>query len=168
MRCLHISENKSSNKRREVGLIMRANRLHRSAVEMNLKSLNMHRSQRMLLMLVSHSPNDISQKELADKLQITPAAVAMTLKKMENDGYISRRTDKYDNRVNRMVLLPKGEEAVRLSEKVFVAIDNAMFEGISDEEISAFVKTMEKINNNLAEFERKAQASANTEGVLEL
>ena len=139
-----------SRKRREVGLIMKANRLHRSAVEKRLKSLNMHRSQHMLLMLVSRSPDNISQKELAEKLQITPAAVAMTLKKLEASGYISRQTDKYDNRINRIVILPKGEAAVQLSEKSFVEVDGAMLEGITEEELSVFVQTMEKINKNLA------------------
>ena len=140
----------SSRKRREVGLIMKANRLHRSAVEKSLKSLSMHRSQHMLLMLVSRSPDNISQKELADKLQITPAAVAMTLKKLEANEYILRQTDEYDNRINRIVILPKGEEVVKLSEESFVAVDNAMFEGITEVELFAFVQTMEKINNNLA------------------
>ena len=139
-----------NRKRREVGLIMRANRLHRNAVEKKLKSLSMHRSQHMLLMLVSRSPNNISQKELAEKLQITPAAVAMTLKKLEASGYISRQTDKYDNRINRIVILPKGEAAVQLSEKSFIEVDCAMFDGITEAEISAFILTMEKINNNLA------------------
>ena len=144
-----------SRKRREVGLIMKANRLHRNAVEKNLKSLSMHRSQRMLLMLVSRSTGEISQRELADKLQITSAAVAMTLKKMESSGYIAREADKYDSRINRIVLLPKGEEAVRLSEKVFVAVDEAMFEGITEAELAAFTATMEKINDNLMAFEKE-------------
>lgn len=153
-----------SRKRREVGLIMKANRLHRNAVEKNLKSLCMQRSQRMLLMLVSYSNGEISQREIADKLQITPAAVAMTLKKMESNGYIARETDKYDSRINRIVLLPKGEEAVRLSEKVFVAIDEAMFQGITETELKAFTVTMEKINNNLIAFEKMAIDTLGSEG----
>ena len=139
-----------SRKRREVGLIMKANRLHRNAIEKDLKSLGMHRSQRMLLMLVARSTGNISQKELAEKLQITPAAVTMTLKKLEAGEYISRKTDSSDNRINRIVILPKGEEAVRLSEKCFHEVDTAMIEGISEAELAAFVQTMEKINNNLA------------------
>ena len=139
-----------SHKRKEVGLIMKANRLHRNAIEKRLRALGMHRSQHMLLMLVSCSPDNISQKELAEKLQITPAAVAMTLKKLETGGYISRHIDKTDNRINRTVILPKGAEAVQLSEKSYVEVDNAMLEGISEAELAAFVHTMEKINNNLA------------------
>jgi len=148
-----------TRKRREVGLIMRANRLHRCAVEKKLKPLNMHRSQHMLLMLVSHSPDNISQRDLADKLQITPAAVAMTLKKLEADEYIARRADENDNRVNRIVILPKGEEVVLLSEKSFNTIDDAMFEGISEGELSAFIETMEKINSNLMKVNFDAKDS---------
>lgn len=139
-----------SRKRREVGLIIRANRLHRSALEKRFGSLNMHRSQHMLLMLVSHCSENVSQKELAEMLQITPAAVAMTLKKLEANGYILRQADKDDNRINRIKVLPKGEETVKLSEESFNLIDDAMFLGISDEELSAFIRTMEKINANLS------------------
>ena len=138
-----------AKKRHEVGLIMRANRLHHSAVEKRLKALGMHRSQHMLLMSVSHSPDNVSQKELAERLQITPAAVAMTLKKLESSGYISRRADTDDNRVNRITVSEKGEEAVKLSEEIFSAVDDAMFEGISESELTAFIQIMEKINNNL-------------------
>ena len=139
-----------SHKRKEVGLIMKANRLHRNAIEKRLRALGMHRSQHMILMLVSHCTDNISQKELAERLQITPAAVAMMLKKLENGKYISRQTDKTDNRINRIVILPKGMEVVQLSEKSFVEVDNAMLAGISEAELAAFVQTMEKINNNLA------------------
>ena len=139
----------SFRKRREVGLIMQANRLHRSVVGKKLGILNMHRSQHMLLMLISRLPDNVSQKELADRLQITPAAVAMTLKKLESGGYISRCADTDDNRVNRITVSEKGENAVKLSEEIFSAVDDAMFEGISESELADFIRTMEKINDNL-------------------
>ena len=144
-------ENRSgaSRKRREVGLIMQANRLHKSLVGKKLGVLNMPRSQHMMIMLISRLPSTISQKELAARLQITPAAVTMTLKKLESDGYITRTVSEEDNRANRIALLPKGLEAVRLSEEAFGSVDEAMLEGISEEELSGFVKVMEKINDNL-------------------
>ena len=149
---LYKDRGKDSCKRREVGLIIKANRLHTSAVEKNLDHLKMRRSQHMLLMLISRSPDDISQKELAEKLQITPAAVAITLKKLEQNGYISRQVDENDNRFNRTIILPKGKEIVCFSEESFVAVDKAMFDGITEEELSCFIQTMEKINNNLKAF----------------
>ena len=120
----------------------------------------MHRSQHMLLMLVSHSPDNISQKELAERLQITPAAVTMTLKKLELSGYISRQADTDDNRVNRITVSEKGEKAVRISEEAFCSVDDAMFEGISEAELAAFIGTMEKINSNLSVRNKKQQNSS--------
>lgn len=160
---------KDVRKRREVGLIIQANRLHRSAIEKNLDHLKMRRSQHMLLMLISRSSDDSSQKELAEKLQITPAAVAMTLKKLEQSGYIYRETCESDNRFNRTVILPKGEEIVRVSEESFTAVDDAMFDGISEEELSCFIRTMEKINGNLKAFcddEESKSCCKRSKGVL--
>lgn len=136
-------------KRREVWLIMRANRLHRNALEKSLKNLNIHRSQHMLLMAISHSSESVSQKMLAERMQITPAAVAMTLKKLEQSGYILRETDCNDGRVNNIRVSEKGKQVVLLSEEAFARMDEAMLDGIDANKMAVFVEVMEKINNNL-------------------
>ena len=82
-------------------------------------------------------------------MQITPAAVAMTLKKLEHNGYITRESDINDGRINHISVTEKGMDVVRLSEEAFTEVDEAMFKDISQEEIESFVKVMEKINENL-------------------
>ena len=136
-------------KRREVALIMRSNRLHRSALEKKLKAFGLHRSQHMLLMVISHERESVSQKELAERLQITPAAVTMSLKKLEQGGYITRRTSECDNRVNEINITEKGAMVIETSREHASCVDNAMFNGISESELEVFIKVMERVNENI-------------------
>jgi len=140
------------NKRREVGLIIRANRLHYSALEKRLKLLGLHRSQHMLLMSVARENGNISQKALAERLQVTPAAVAMMLKKLEFSGYVLRSVDASDGRVNNIAISEKGEKIVSESREIFREVDDGMLRGISADDLNVFISVMEKINGNLIEL----------------
>lgn len=52
-----------------------------------------------------------AQRELAELLHISPAAVANSLKSLEKGGYIRRERGR-DARRNRVLLTPKGQQAV--------------------------------------------------------
>lgn len=128
---------------------MRVNRLHHSAVEKRLKSLNIHRSQHMLLMAIAKSGGLLSQREIAEKLEISPAAVAMSLKKMESNGLISREAAKDDGRVNHIAVSELGRSIISESERIFYEVDNAMLNGISADKLGVFEEVLEAIYDNL-------------------
>ena len=83
---------------------------------------------------------DCSQSAIAEKLEISPAAVAVSLKKLEKAGYISRQCDEADNRMNHVVVTPKGKEVINQSIIYFQEVEDAMFKDFSEEEM----ETMEK------------------------
>ena len=58
-----------------------------------------YKSQLKMLGYVYHHEG-ISQRELARQLEISPPSIAVTAKKLEKMGYISRRMDENDNRMN--------------------------------------------------------------------
>jgi MarR family multiple gene transcriptional regulator MgrA len=89
-----------------------------------------------------------SQKELADHLQITPAAVTGALKKLEQSGYISR-TLGHDNRFNELEITEKGREVVEMSKVIFMSTDKSLFEGFSSEELDMYIKCSEKLKENI-------------------
>ena len=71
---------------------IRVTRLHRSMVEHQLEGTGVYRSQHQILMYVSRNPN-VSQKELAGMYGVSGATIAVSLKKLERGGYISRLVD---------------------------------------------------------------------------
>ena len=74
-----------------IGLFLCTDRLHRKIVEKRLEELKLHRSQHMMLMHLSRFKRTVSQKELAGSLSITPAAAAVSVKKLIEGGYIENR-----------------------------------------------------------------------------
>ena len=108
-----------------------------------------------MLMHVSCEKNVMSQKELAEHLKISPAAVATTLKKLETDGYIERTKSKScsDGRANEITVTERGRRAAEETEKYFRFVDSSALNGFSDEEIETLLRLLDKMQNNLHEIE---------------
>jgi DNA-binding MarR family transcriptional regulator len=103
-------------------------------------------------MIISRNKS-ASQKELADILEISTTAVAVSLKKLENGGYVKKVVDSNDNRFNKIDLTEKGLEVVKLSHEIFYSIDKSMFEGFTDEEKNNMLNYLDKMYSNLARME---------------
>ena len=93
-----------------------------------------------LLVALSHYPDDPAQaptqKELADRLHIAPPTIAASLKCLERQGYVARRTDERDSRRNRISITRKGRDVLDLGMEAFQQVDNAMFRGFTSEEVA--------------------------------
>ena len=144
-----------------VALFMRTDRMRRSVFERQASEhFGIHQKQHITLMHLSRN-EDISQKQLAEHFKVSPAAVAVSLKKLESKGLISRQCSSDDSRRNALKITEKGRAVVNETHKIFSAIDYAMFEGFSDGEIEIFIGCLEKIQKNLKETD--AQFSKNGE-----
>lgn len=129
---------------------IRTDRLHRQLVEARVTNdVGLHRSQHVMLMHLSHASEPPSQKELASHFDISPAAVTVTLNRLENGGYITRNNPEGDNRSNRISITDKGRKTVQCSEELFSQIDNTMVAGISEEQLTVFLRTLETMQKNL-------------------
>lgn len=124
---------------------------HRKAIEEQASKFGIHRSQHRMLMYLSNQNNDITQKEISQSLEISPAAVTATLKKLENAELIYRESIKEDNRSNRIIISDKGRKIVEQSRKSFMNIDILTFAGLSSDELSKLKELLDKIENNLNE-----------------
>ncbi len=115
------------------------------------------RSQHRLLMFLGKHP-DCSQSVIAEKLEISPAAVAVSLKKLEKAGYISRQSNVEDNRINHIVVTDKGKAAISQSIIYFQEIEEAMFEGFTMEELELLESFFRRIIENGDNYYRNLQA----------
>lgn len=75
-----------------------------------------------------------TQKELADRLHSAPPTIAASLKVLERQGYVIRRTDERDTRRNRISITPKGRDAIRAGMAAFKQVDGYLYHGFSPEE----------------------------------
>lgn len=133
-----------------MGKLMSIMRDHKSVVDWFVNETKLHKSQHRLLMTLARLGNNVSQRDLAETLNITPAAVAVTLKKLEKNGLVGRKMAEKDNRYNEVVLTEKGKKIVKESYKVFKYADEKMFDGFSMEELDAFEGYLNRIKDNLS------------------
>ena len=126
---------------------------HRKLFDEMREKTGLGRSAHRMLMILSDADTSPSQTTLAEKLEISTAAVAVMLKKMESDGYIVRKASKADLRFNSIELTQKGAEIVASSKKDFSAIDAAIFDGFDNGEIEALNGYLDRLQENIKKIE---------------
>ena len=131
-----------------INMMMRTNHMHRTLIDSRVGTLGIHRTHHRILMHLAKCERLPSQKELAEHLDITPAAVTGAIKQIERDGYIKRSLGK-DTRFYEIEITEKGRAIVALTHKLFSGVDSAMLEGFSDEELSDFMGYLERIQSNI-------------------
>jgi DNA-binding MarR family transcriptional regulator len=142
-------ENKKITPHDILRLFIQADRLHRNLAEIRMARLNIHRSQHMMLLCISSFSEPPTQKEISKKLDITAATAAVTLKKLEEHGYITKVTSEGDGRCNKVSITEKGKNILSEGKKIVNEIDKATIEGLSHKELELFSECLIKIQNNL-------------------
>ena len=90
-----------------------------------------------------------TQKELADRLHSAPPTVAASLKVLERQGYVERRTDEKDSRRNRISITRKGRDAIVHSMDAFRQVDEHMYAGFSAQELELVYGLHRRMLENL-------------------
>ena len=135
-----------------VNMLISTNRMHKRLIDSSVSAqVGLHRTQHVILMRLAKKDRLPSQKELADHLNITPAAVTVALQKLESGGYIIRSAGD-DNRFNEISITELGRRVVEESKAIFLKIDEAMFDGFSDEELKILISYLERMQKNISDI----------------
>ena len=78
--------------------------------------------------MLEHS-GEMSQRELASKMNVTPPSITAAIGKMERLGYIRRKPDDKDQRIMRLSPTDKGKACLEHIKKVAKQMDELMFKG---------------------------------------
>ena len=97
------------------------------------------------LMNMLKENGELSQKEIAEKLDIRPQSLSELLVKMESDGLISRRQDKDDKRVIVVALTEKGEEQLVVLRQANREHAEKLFSPLTEEEKDALIAILKKL-----------------------
>ncbi len=142
----HLDEKDLSH---AVRLLICVSHMHHSAIEGRISKLGFHHSQHRMLMHLAKYEHIPSQRELAEAMGISPAAVTTTLKRLEKDGYICRTSPQEDNRCNQIRITDTGLAVINESRAIFNATDAAMFDGLTEEELATFTSLLSRMRENL-------------------
>lgn len=145
----------SDNKDNIVKLFIGAAKTHHHAFDNKVSKFGVRRSQHRILMFLSKREDICTyQKDIADAFDISAAAVAVSIKKLEEDGFVKRLSNENDNRANIIVLTEKGHDIVLGTTNIITALDCAMFEGFDEEEIEQFSSYLSRLCDNIRAFDK--------------
>ena len=99
--------------------------------------------------LYENKDNDIFQRDIEKTFGVRRSTVTSMLQIMEKNGLIIRGSVPYDSRLKKITPTEKALELHRRISDEIDAIEAELSAGLSEEEISAFISTIEKIKKNL-------------------
>lgn len=126
-------------------------KLHRCITENSISSMGIHHSQHHLLMYIAEKGEVESQKQIAERFGITPAAVARSLKTLEAEGYIKRKSIASDGRYNNISITARGRKIVENSHAIFSETDALAFSDFSEDDIERFNRYLDMMKERLLE-----------------
>ncbi len=91
----------------------------------------------------------LTQKEIADRVGIEGSTLVPIIDKMENDGFVKRKLDDGDRRINRIYLTNKAAELWNSMIECALRIRKLSAKEISEEQIKTTLEVLRKISKNL-------------------
>lgn len=123
-------------------------RTHRRAMHRYFQSVGMFNGHPHMLFHLAHSPG-LSQKELAQRMEISPASVAISIRRLESAGLICRRRDDRDARIWRLYLTPEGQAMDTSCARGRDFLVDTLYRGFTPEERQELYRLLDKMIVNL-------------------
>jgi DNA-binding MarR family transcriptional regulator len=139
----------STDDERHIGfLISDVARLLRTAFDRRVRGLSLTRSQWLVINRLSRRPGS-TQSELAEMLEVEKATAGRMVDRMEKKGWVVRRSDAGDRRVNRLHLTDEAEMIqLRLAQIAERTVDDAL-SLLSAGEREEFSEVMRRVKRQL-------------------
>ena len=93
--------------------------------------------------------NRITQKDICEFIKMKAPTISLTLQSMEQEGLVERVKSESDSRCTYVVLTKKGEELDDQIRGFFHMTDKMMEDALTDEELSVFLRCLDKISERL-------------------
>lgn len=125
-------------------------RLHHTRADHYMERIGLYRGQAILLMILSEQ-DGITHSEIAEKLEISPAAATKVIKRMELLKYVRRQPDPADERVSRVFLEEEGWAVIHQIRNGFEQIDQILLSNLSQDEQRTLIRLLLKVYESLLE-----------------
>lgn len=125
-------------------------RLRHRTMHRYFQSIGMFNGHPHLLFHIRRDPG-ITPKALAEQMEIAPATVAISVKRLETAGLVRREGDPQDGRVTHLFLTPAGEDMDEACRRGRQFLMNSLYQGLSHEEQSTLFTLLGKMSENLQE-----------------
>ena len=123
-------------------------RLLRTEFDRRVRKLGITRSQWLVLTRLHRNPG-ASHSELADMMEVEKASAGRMIDRLETKGWVERRAQEGDRRVNRIYLTPEAERVHKRIWRVAEATVDDALAGLSGPEAAQLTKLLARIKGSL-------------------
>lgn len=131
----------------------------RLRIDARLKPWRLTRQKWLALGQVRDHP-DMTQAELAGRLELGAAATGRLIDRMVARGFIRRRSDSSDRRAYRLRITPAAEETLAQLQDEGDEIRAEVLKGLTKAEVETLERALQKVKENLVALSRGALVAA--------
>lgn len=124
-------------------------RLMRTVFDRRVRALGLTRPQWLAIVRLNRRPG-ASQSELADMMEIEKAPVGRIVDRLVEKGWVARRPDPVDRRINRIYLTDRGERVYAAIQPISEATVADALEGLSKADKAVLNMLLSRVKTRLA------------------
>lgn len=106
--------------------------------------------EQLLLVDLLWNQGPMSQQKMADTMQKDKNSITKLVDALMEKGLVVRMQDQNDKRSNILHLTEKGEQMKEEAKEAGIHLLDKMLEGIDEEELKNFLKTLSKMTDNMS------------------
>ena len=130
---------------REIGMIARA---LDSISNIEFKEYDLTKGQYLYLVRICEHPG-IIQEKLAEMIKVDRTTVSRAIKKLEKNGFIERREDKYNKKIKKIFPTMKGENVYPKIRRENDHSNSVALAGFSEREVEIISHLLQRVRKNI-------------------
>ena len=141
-----------SNTEQHIGVVISdVARLLRTVFDRRVRRLGLTRAQWLVLTRLHRRPG-ASQSELADMMEVEKASAGRMVDRLETKGWVVRRAQAGDRRVNRIHLTPEAERVHKRIWRIAEATVEDALAGLSPNEAQQLARLLTRVKGTVLEL----------------
>ena len=130
---------------REIGMIARA---LDSISNIEFKEYDLTKGQYLYLVRICENPG-IIQEKLAERIKVDRTTASRAIKKLEKNGFIERREDKYNKKIKKIFPSMKGENVYPKIKRENDHSNSVALAGFSEREVEIISHLLQRVRKNI-------------------
>lgn len=127
----------------------RLSRRWQRLLSQQVEGLDITRPRWMTLLFLQQIGEGVTQREFADGIGNEQPTLVRMLDNLELHGLVERRLSEQDRRAHHLYLTPPGHELVRNINTQALALNDALFEGVSEEDLTRATQVINRVMENI-------------------
>ena len=110
------------------------------------------REQFKLLNAISQNKEEVTQKDMADRIGKDKSTILRLIDSLETKGLVRRVEDTKDRRKNYLMVTKKGEEIIKQYERIIKVMIEELQQGLNESELNTFYKVAAHFKSNAEKY----------------